>query len=306
MVRSTDRIPRWRTVTAVAGLALIGSVAWFVVPRDRSTVIDLDAAIDRYRSSSVPDTSATVPEATDITTTDTTGTTTTGTTSTGATTTGTTTGTTMASVNPALPEPGVYRYETSGYESIDALGGVRHDYPAITTITVTDDERAGGCGRSLRWDALAERHETWRLCLEGAAVVWQTTSLQYHEFFEQETPEDVTCDVPVPLTGPVSAAVTIQQNCILEDRPWSPTWEHVGVRERTVNGTVVVVHHVRMTIDDTDELPESHVQDWFVRADGLPVEVVVDKRSVNPSPIGGVVEYLESYRIALLDVDPLR
>ncbi|MGA1073955.1 MAG: hypothetical protein ACO307_02340, partial [Ilumatobacteraceae bacterium] len=65
-------------------------------------------------------------------------------------------------------------------------------------------------------------------------------------------------------------------------------------------------HHVRMTIDDTDELPESHVQDWFVRADGLPVEVVVDKRSVNPSPIGGVVEYLESYRIALLDVDPLR
>ncbi|MGA1439725.1 MAG: hypothetical protein ACO4CU_07840, partial [Ilumatobacteraceae bacterium] len=79
-MRSTDRIPRWRTVTAVVGLALIGSVAWFVVPRDRSTVIDLDAAIDRYRSSSVPDTSATVPEATDITTTDTTGTTPTGTT----------------------------------------------------------------------------------------------------------------------------------------------------------------------------------------------------------------------------------
>ncbi|MEY2957964.1 MAG: hypothetical protein RLZZ01_532 [Actinomycetota bacterium] len=271
---------------AIAGATVVGVIAWFAVPRDRSTAVDLDEAIDRYRSSTVP--------TTPVSTTDRTG---------GAEPTSTSSSTTVLAV-PTLPDPGVYRYDTSGGESIDALGGVRHDYPAISTITVTDDAASGGCGRTLRWDVLEERYEIWRLCLDGAVVAWQPTSLQYHEFFEQETPEDVTCDVAVPMNVPGSGPV--RQQCILGERDWSPTWEHLGTRDLSVDGEPVTVHHVRMRIDDTDDLPESYVQDWFVRDDGLPVEVTVTKRSVSPNPIGGVVEYVETYRLDLISFDPVR
>src|SRR6185295_15331499 len=40
-----------------------------------------------------------------------------------------------------LPAPGVYTYMTSGSESVDALGGATHTYPASSALTV----RQAGC-----------------------------------------------------------------------------------------------------------------------------------------------------------------
>lgn len=289
-------------MVVLVAVATAAGTAWFVVPRDRSTAVDVGEAIDRFRDNTVPtsDPSPTVPDTTAANPPDTVPAPTTP-----GTTPLTTPDTAPVTTAPAavLPEPGVYRYATEGSESIDALGGTRHEYPEISTITVTDDRAVGGCGRHLRWDVLAERYEEWRLCTDGSHVVQQATSLQFHEFFGQKRPEDVVCDLPVRLTDPT--ADPVQQDCILEDRPWAPRWEHLGTEERTIGTETFVVHHVRMVVDDTDDLPESHVQDWFVRLDGLPVEVVVQKRSVNPNPIGGVVEYLESYRLVLVDPEPI-
>ena len=64
----------------------------------------------------------------------------------------------MAS-RPSLVAPGVYRYRTTGEESVDVLGGATHHYPDETTITVTPDGVV-----SPRWDALKERRDEWRLC----------------------------------------------------------------------------------------------------------------------------------------------
>ena len=289
-------------MVVLVAVAITAGTAWFVVPRDRSTAVDVGEAVDRFRDSTVPpaEPSPTVPDTTPTTPPETRPTATAP-----GTTPATTLGTTPATTPPeaVLPAPGVYRYATEGSESIDALGGTLHEYPAISTITVTDDRPVGGCGRHLRWDVLAERSEEGRLCTDGPHVIWQATSLQFHEFFGQKRPEDVDCDLPVPLTDPT--ADPVQQDCILEDRPWAPRWEHLGTEERTVGSETFPVHHVRMVVDDTDDLPESHVQDWYVRLDGLPVEVVVEKRSVNPNPIGGVVEYLESYRLVLIDPEPI-
>src|SRR5262249_48942 len=55
---------------------------------------------------------------------------------------------------------GVYVYATRGAESIDALGGARHTYPSTTGVTAI----GGGCGTTLRWDALHGRATTWTLC----------------------------------------------------------------------------------------------------------------------------------------------
>src|SRR5262245_41031561 len=48
---------------------------------------------------------------------------------------------------------GVYLYSTRGEESVDALGGATHHYPARTTITVVEVP----CGVRLQWQPLEER-----------------------------------------------------------------------------------------------------------------------------------------------------
>lgn len=64
--------------------------------------------------------------------------------------------TTTTSPPPTAPaaqgrrHPGVYTYDTTGGEQIDALGGAKHSYPASTTITIWDD----GCGQRMRWAPL--------------------------------------------------------------------------------------------------------------------------------------------------------
>lgn len=204
--------------------------------------------------------------------------------------------------SPALAEPGVYRYRTTGAERIDALGGTSHDYPAETTITVL----AEGCGIRLRWDALRERREEWSLCGTAEGVELQPSAVQYHEFFGRGEEELLTCDLPVllvPADGRSREAVGL--DCRLADDPWAPTWEVLGTDVRAVAGEDVTVRHVRMTIDDDDEYWEQQTADWFLLDSGLPVEIVVTKTSRSPS-IVGAVEYAEDYRLELISLVPLR
>jgi hypothetical protein len=208
----------------------------------------------------------------------------------------------VPAVTPSLVAPGVYRYRTTGEESIDVLGGATHRYPDETTITVVPD----GCGVLLRWDALVERHDEWRLCATPSGIERQPVGLQYHEFFGRGEREDLVCDRPVLLvpatwTSPPPPAV---QSCTLGEDPWLPTWQAVTRTERRVAGEAVDVVHVRMEIADDDEYWERTVVDWFLAADGLPVEVTAVKESRSPSPIGAV-EYRETYRLELLSRVPL-
>jgi hypothetical protein len=202
----------------------------------------------------------------------------------------------------SLPAAGVYRYRTAGKESIDALGGATHDYPEETTITVVRD----GCGVSLRWDALAERRDEWRLCATPRGIELQATGLQYHEFFGSADAEDVACDrtivlVPATSTPPVAS---VRQDCTLADDAWYPTWEVLEDTGRTVDRATVPVRHVRMTVDDSDDYWEHTVVDWYLAGDGLPVSVSSVKSSRSPSPVGGVT-YEEQYRIELESLVPL-
>ena len=73
---------------------------------------------------------------------------------------------------------GVYLYATKGGESIDALGGAHHRYPATTSITAV----GAPCGLKLRWDALQGRSTTWTLCTTRAGVELGTEEV-VHTFF---------------------------------------------------------------------------------------------------------------------------
>ena len=208
--------------------------------------------------------------------------------------------TTTATDPVAPPEPipvGVYRYATTGAETIDVLGGERHDYPDVTTITVTDE----GCGRVLRWDAVAQRYEIWGICNSDDSPSFDARAVQYHEFFGQKTPEPVDCDRTVPL----GLAESVTQICSLADRDWNPTWSPDGERDLTINGADLTTQVWSMVVDDTDEFPERIDATWWFRSDGLPVRIEWEKWSISENPLGGTVRYEEQFVIALLDNAPI-
>lgn len=184
--------------------------------------------------------------------------------------------TTTVAPLPVVPSPGVYRYVTAGYESVDVLGGARHDYPAETTITVVPD----GCGVLLRWDALAERRDEWRLFATADGIVLQPDGLQFHEFFGSA-----------------------------DDEAWAPLWEVLDTSEQVVDGAAVEVAHVRMTVASDNGagggLGEHTVIDWHLDATGLPVSACGTKDSVSSSPIGDV-DYHETFTLQLASLTPLR
>ncbi len=279
-------------VTVVVVVAVIGMLLW---PRDRAHVVSLDEVVDNYRASTIAsDTAAPDTPAPDTAAADTT-----------APATGTvsvTTAPTVPSATSTLVEPGVYRYATSGWEDVDALDGARHEYPAETTITVT----AEGCGVRLRWDALRERRDEWRLCVTERGIERQPDAIQYHDFFQTSELNHFDCDrsvVVVPNGDPPAEPVV--QSCLLRDNPWVATWTVVERTTRTVDGTEVPVWHMRMTVDDNDEHWEHTTTDWLVDDHGLPIAVTSTKETNSPSPIGDV-RYRETLELSIRSLEPLR
>ena len=194
---------------------------------------------------------------------------------------------------PSLPPPGVYRYLTTGGESIDAMGGVTREYPAETTITVTPR----GCGVHLSWDPLEERRDEWELCAPGLAVELQPGGAQFHEFFGQAQLDEISCDGIVPVTTAGSAAgPAVTRTCTLADDPWTPVWEVLERSTLQVDGRDVAVTHAWMTVEDDDEYWEHTTADWYLADSGLPVSVSVETSSCSPSMVGAVV-YRETYTL---------
>jgi hypothetical protein len=287
VARANARRPRKLITVAVATLLVVVAAVVIVrltFLRDHSSAVTVEQAQDRFRH--------------DI---ERLGTTTT--TALPGSTAPPTSTTTAAPPPPTLMPLGIYRYHTTGRESIDALDGADHTYPDETTITVLPD----GCGVLLRWDALKERRDEWQLCATADGIELQPISLQYHEFFGQQDSENAVCDqaiVIVPAPGATTPAPTTLA-CKLADDSWSPMWEVLGHETRTVGSTSVDVVHVRMTVEDDDEYYEHTMIDWYLDAQGLPIVATGTKTSRSPSPIGGVV-YDEQFTLELLSLTPLQ
>jgi hypothetical protein len=200
-----------------------------------------------------------------------------------------------------LPAPGVYRYRTSGQESIDVLGGAHHNYPAESTVTVTPE----GCGVHVRWDVLRERRDEWRLCVTPMGIV-EPWALQYHEFFKQPDPEQLVCPADtllLPSTPRVGAIFNAMCALAGDDEP--QRFEVIGREVLTAGSTEVETVHVRQSVQYAGELFEHTVNDWWLAPSGLPVRGIETKTSRSPSPIGPVT-YREQYRLDLESLQPLR
>jgi hypothetical protein len=189
---------------------------------------------------------------------------------------------------------GVYLYATTGEESIDALGGAHHRYPATTSITAV----GAPCGVKLRWDALQGRSTTWTLCSTQAGVDLGTEEV-VHTFFGQSDDTTYACAGSELLRSG-------SFRCRSGRGEQTGTVTVVGHEDIDVGGKPVSVLHVRTvaTISGGDRGTET-VDWWLGTATGLPVRVAFTSRTSRKTVVGRV-HYAEDAELRLLSLTPKR
>ncbi|MEO5723032.1 MAG: hypothetical protein ABIQ39_17020 [Ilumatobacteraceae bacterium] len=297
---------RWPTRIALITLVVVVAGAAFVVvhfrllQRGQSTPLTLEQIRDRYNQAA---SASTTPS--DSTVTVVQGPSTTARPdvppSTSADNSSTTSSVTTAAVA-ALPSPGVYVYTTTGRDSVDALNGDHHDYPATTTITVLPS----GCGVLLRWDVIVQRWMTWQRCLVDDGVA-QTAVVNFDQFFGQSQTDTYTCaGDPRPLRAAVGA--TWNFDCTQGTSVDHYRGVFVGTETLTIAEQPVSTSHVRVEL--TGSTPPGPIDDsevtetWYL--DGT--DLIVSQSAANAtsnSTVIGTVHYKEQYEIVLTKLTPL-
>jgi hypothetical protein len=197
-----------------------------------------------------------------------------------------------------LPAPGVYTYATKGGDSVDALSGAHHDYPATTNITVTPM----ACGVQQRWDVLDERWETWQRCDEGSGIR-EPGRTSYDRFFGQPQTDTYVCTgAPRPLAA--VAGTTWTTKCISGSATNIYDGVVVGNELQNVGASTVDTLHVRINIIDDTPSDSQVIDTWYLTESDLVVAQTSTSATSNTSPIG-TVHYAENYEMHLASLTPL-
>jgi hypothetical protein len=203
-----------------------------------------------------------------------------------------------ASGDTAIPA-GVYVYETSGEESISALGGTTHEYPLESTITVTPAR----CGMTLTWDALEERASAYTICDEGeelSLLEWT----ERHRFFGQDDRNDWRCDHVAWLPAEAEPGLELPYRCKSSDTLQAGTLTVVGTEPVVVGGTRLDALRVRIDATETGAARGTLAEErWLEPETGLPLRIVYRVETKNSSPIGDVT-FEEGYELHLHSLEP--
>ena len=198
------------------------------------------------------------------------------------------------------PEEGVYRYATSGYESIDRPSD-RHDYPRETAMSV----RATDCGFTARWQPLENRWDEMSVCRRGGDAFLPTLST-HREFYGQENDNDYRCSAGNYAYRPEPGA-TWTGTCADGDAK-------MQIRGRTFGREAVqvgneVVETVHYTIDARiyggDAEGTWSAERWVDPDNGLLIRVEAQTRATSQSTVGPV-QYREQLSLRLLSMTPQR
>jgi len=197
-----------------------------------------------------------------------------------------------------LPALGVYVYDTTGKDSVDALAGSHHDYPPMTTITVT----SSACGVIQRWDVLVERWEQWDRCAEPGTMV-ETGRVTFDTFFGRSQTDTYVCTGsgrPVDAPAGTVWSATCSQGDEVEVRDGVV----VGAETTTVGTISVATEHVRVTVADGTPSDTQVTDTWYQVGTDLVVAQTGSAATTNASPVGPV-HYAEQYEIHLTSLTPL-
>jgi hypothetical protein len=251
--------------TVIIGIAAIGSVVVGLLAfRSWITAsprpVGIDEAVDRYRQS----TSTTLPGDEAL----------------------------------AMPAAGVYVYNTSGDESVDALGGDSHSYPAVTAMAVAPE----ACGYRLTWTPLDGRTDSWLLCVQGSGVAL-TASTTEHEFFRQSDREEFVCD-PGAWWLPPAGITAWTATCRTPDRVSTRAGRVVATELVDVGGVSQPAVHVRFDdVLSAGSTGTSTSDFWLDPRTGLVLRQRSDAHTSNESVLGRVA-FHEEIELLLRAVDP--
>lgn len=194
---------------------------------------------------------------------------------------------------------GVYVYATSGAESISALGGRRHRYPARSTITVAP----GGCGMTLRWDVLTSRSNRYEICRHATSLAaWTET----HRFIGQDDRTVWRCRATSWLPADEAPGATSPYACRGGDSVQRGTSTVVGEEPVSVGAAKVTALHLHIAVSESGGARGPITEErWLEPGSGLPLRIVYDVTTKNASPIGDVT-FRERYELQLTSLEPRR
>ena len=299
---------RWLWAAAI-GLVVVAGVAaggYLWITSDPAEPVDVDDVVADYRASttaasapapvtarpttmaSAPATTASAPAPTDVSTRP----------------------TSSAPVERSDPTPGVYVYDTTGRESVDALGGSAHEYPAETTITLRQ-QGGEGCVRA-RWEALRQRWDEELRCPhpDGWSLDAKTV---YHSFFRQSEKRSFDCEPDeVYLPADPAPELALSARCTSAGGAKSGRstegWRGrtVGMETLKIDGRTVDTFHVRYQVAIGGESTgRADIDRWYsLEAPTLLVRELRTGRTTSETVIGAV-HYEERYELLLRSLEPI-
>jgi len=196
---------------------------------------------------------------------------------------------------------GVYLYATKGSESISALGGATHIYPAKTSITAIEVP----CGIQLRWAALERRSTTWTFCSTAAGVELRISD-ERHAFFNQSDHAVYVCSGRLLIPNKPMQGETKPFTCRSNRNLEVGKSRVIGYGSIDVGGSRVRAIRVstELTIRRRDSGTET-IEWWLDSANALPLRIELRSRTSRKMFIGRV-QYHEDLSLRLLSLTPLR
>jgi hypothetical protein len=310
--RRSRRLRAALAAVALGDLAVLGVAGFLLANRSTTTVVDLDAALDAFHDGDAATTTIepsapaggaegegaavhelpTAPTAAP---------------STAPTSTSTSSSVpTSAPATPkagalAPPQPGVYRYRTTGGENISLLGA-HHAYPAETYAAV---HRTGGCGWQFRAEVVKEHVDRREMCSDPDRVL-QLEQQRAVTFFGTTDGALMRCDPPQVqyADGDVVGTRTVSACSDGAGADATMTRTIVWFGSATVGGTTVETVTYRVEGAMTGRVRGTSVDLYtVVRTTGLPVHM---ERTVDTiaDAFGTSIRYQEQATFDLVSLTP--
>jgi hypothetical protein len=196
-----------------------------------------------------------------------------------------------------LPQPGVYRYQTTGGEKVSFLDYDRA-YTPITHRVVT----RRGCGIREEQIFLVQHIEYYDRC--GGQLVGYGTDIA---FWWTHGTQDFACTGGSFDGAEVKLGEPATWECHDEDTKALQTTEYLGDEDVSVEGTSMPARHTRWTtVFEGATKGAAVVEDWFDVGTGL---VLRETRNIGlrvGSPFIGDISYIDVSEYALLSTTPDR
>ena len=201
-----------------------------------------------------------------------------------------------------LPPPGVYRYRTSGGESL-SIGGISRSFPPATEMIVTDSSCA-----TMKWEPLEQHIEGMVTCPTANRTLSIAAAPSYEEIAGIKTTTDIRCPSGTYLVPPhPTVGERWKTTCHSPGQNVVFDGSVVGFTSVKVGGQNIPALHTRLTLSFSGSQSGTNPNDYWVSLqDGIILrqrETVAVSQAAGPL---GSVHYGEQMAIALTSLTPLR